>query len=418
MAKVIRGEGSGEFRGKSFRAEFQVFDTVTGEVTTEKKSMPIKSRTQAEKKRALREFRKELESEARYDSRLLTVSQLSELWLKSRDCDPDVKKATLRKDKTRLKAINLNIGNFRVQELKPDHVRKMLGWLSEGKTPSGKPASGTYRNGIFTTLSQMLDHAVDEEVIIKNPCDKVKAPKVDTKERDFLSPDKVKRMKLLFEALPVVPSLIGFVLALFAGLRRGEVCALRWKHFDAVQGTLRVDSSLSPDDGLGDPKTDSGFRVIPLPAFLVDFLVQWKVKQAKMLLLTLRVVQDDETPIMNSREGGFMHPDNLDRAWSRFRSKHGFDGYTLHQLRHTYATFLFAGLKNNPDMNLKIVQYLMGHSDPAFTMKLYIHYCEYMGEAARNVLDDLIAQFEIAAVSVADNSDAPSEGVELRRLSA
>lgn len=393
MAKKIIGEGTGEFRGNSFRAEFRVLDTKTNEISKERQSMPVSARTQSEKKRCLREFRMQIESEASYDGRNATVKDLAEHFLRLRMKDPDVTKATVRKDSTRLKVIVMHLGKILVQELKPSDVMEMLGDIALGKTPSGKPASGTYRQGIFVTLKQMLDVAVGDEIIAKNPCDKVKAPKNDTEERDVLPPERVDVLRRLLEALPLTPLIVGILLALFAGLRRGEICAIRWKHFNVKKGTLLVESSISPDDGLvgtkGSGKGRRKLRIIPIPTFLVHILVGWKARQASLFELTLGKRQTDESPIVNSQEGGFMHPDNLDRAWSRFAKRYGYSDFTLHQLRHTFATLLFAA-----GVNLKVVQYLMGHADPKLTMKLYIHYLDYMGIEAREALDCLIVQYE------------------------
>lgn len=411
MAKVIIGEGTGEFRGNKFRAEFRVLDTKTGEVSRERKSMPVSGHTQAEKKRCLREFRQEIESANRYDARNMTMRDLIERFMRQRLKDPEVSKATARRDATRFKVILMHLGKIKVQELRPSDIKEMLGEIALGKTPSGKPASGTYRQGIFISLKQVLNEAVGDEIISKNPCNSVKAPTNDTEEREALPPERVNVLKRLLEALPVTPFIIGIFLALFAGLRRGEVCAIRWKHFDAEAGTLLVESSLSPDDGLVGTKGSKGshrkFRIIPIPSFLVAILSAWKKRQASLLELTLGMRQDGETPIVNSQEGGFMHPDNLDRAWARFARRYGYSDYTFHQLRHTFATLLFAS-----GVDLKVVQYLMGHSDPSLTMRLYIHYMDYMGLRARKALDCLIIQYEkldFAALRVPDDTEQTEE---------
>lgn len=393
MSKRIIGEGTGEFRGRSFRAEFQVLDTRTGEVSKARQTMPVTSHTKAEKKRCLREFREQLESEASYDARYVTIKDLAEKFIRLRLKDPEISKATVRKETTRLKVVVMHLGKMRAQELKPSDVKDMLGEIALGNTPSGKPASGTYRQGIFVTLKQMLDLAVGDEILRKNPCDRIKAPANDTEERDTLLPERVNVLRRLLDVLPLTPLIIAIYLALFAGLRRGEICAIRWKHFDVKAGTLRVDSSLSPDDGLvgmkGSKKSTRKFRIIPVPSFLVEMLAGWKTQQSTLFELTLGMRQTDDSPIVNSQEGGFMHPDNLDRAWKRFANRYGYSDFTLHQLRHTFATLLFAA-----GVDLKVVQYLMGHSDPVFTMKLYIHYMDHMGVQAREALDCLIVQYE------------------------
>lgn len=120
------------------------------------------------------------------------------------------------------------------------------------------------------------------------------------------------------------------------------------------------------------------------PSFLMEMLKEWKGRQARLLRLTLGIEQGPDTPVVSSQKGGFTHPDNLRRSWGRFAARHGMGAYTLHELRHTYATILFA-----LNADLKAVQNNMGHLRMATTMEIYVHYVEAKGEEAAGVLDAL-----------------------------
>ena len=142
MAYVVIGEGTGEFRGKSsFRGEFVVLDTKTGETIKIRETMKVSSRTKAEKKRCLRELREKIENSTRYDARSMTVRQLCDEWMGYRAQDGEVAVGTLRKDKSLVDNICLHLGAMHVTEVRPYDIKDMLSKLAAGETVSGRPAS-------------------------------------------------------------------------------------------------------------------------------------------------------------------------------------------------------------------------------------------------------------------------------------
>ena len=414
MAYVVIGEGTGEFRGKSsFRGEFVVLDTKTGETIKILETMKVSSRTKAEKKRCLRELREKIENSTRYDARSMTVRQLCDEWMGYRAQDGEVAVGTLRKDKSLVDNICLHLGAMHVTEVRPYDIKDMLSKLAAGETVSGRPASGTRRADIFVKANQVFEDAVINDIIAKNPCRGVKRPKNDTQERSFLSFEQVRLMLVLAEALPVGTPSIGFYLALLAGLRRGEICALRWKNVDFDKGIIHVENSYSSDTlSLEKPKGGRERRLFA-PSFLMAMLKEWKERQARILRLTLGIEQGPDTPVVSSQKGGFMHPDNLRRSWGRFAARHGMGAYTLHELRHTYATILFA-----LNADLKAVQNNMGHLRMATTMEIYVHYVEAKGEEAAGALDALAkglgsgSSFGEAAPTVLPGG-SPGDGIAL-----
>ncbi|MBO4365458.1 MAG: tyrosine-type recombinase/integrase, partial [Eggerthellaceae bacterium] len=77
--------------------------------------------------------------------------------------------------------------------------------------------------------------------------------------------------------------------------------------------------------------------------------------------------------------------ENLSRSVRRFAAAHGYPGLTPHVLRHTYCTLLCAA-----GVDLRTIQYLMGHSDPQTTMKVYTHYVQSNGEQAAGAIDAMM----------------------------
>ena len=390
MALIIKGEGSAEFRGAhSCRVEFQVLDDSTGEVRRERATYRVASQTKAEKGRCLREFRAELEgSSGRRE--VIRFRDYAAEWLKARKADPDIEESTYRKDCTRVANINMVLGDKYISKITRADVKAFQAAImtpdSEGHapTPSGRPLSGATAHAVRVTLGQILDEAVEDGLIDKNPCYKLKSPKVDTKEKEPLTPEETARFRAILDAATPRPTLVAFRLCLFAGLRRGEACALRWSDFDPERGEISVSRSLCTQTlEPKEPKTKAGVRTIPLDPGTVAYLKLFYSIQAPKLIAAGCSVPD--SCICATVGTDYMHPENVTRSLARFGRANGFEGITPHILRHTYCTLLFAA-----GADLKTVQTLMGHSDPNTTLRVYTHYMKSKGIEAASAVGALI----------------------------
>ena len=387
MAWVIKGEGTAEFRGEhSCRVEFQMMNTTTGETCRKRKTMRIERKTKSEKGRCIREYRAELETENDIKRRGITFREYAEEWISQREANPDIRPRTLSRDKGRVRTINITLGDTPLIEITRSDIKNFQAAImttdENGHAPtiSGKPLSGTTAHDTRQTLRLILQEAVLDGVIPSNPTDGVKAPSRDTKEKEPLTPEQAARFRALIDAADPRPTLVAFRLCLFAGLRRGEVLALRWKDIDMERGEIRVSRSLCAETlKFKEPKTEAGNRVIPLDKATIAYLKEYKVIQAKELLAMGKAVND--SLICCDPNSDYMHPENLTRSLRRFSKAAGFPIITPHTLRHTYCTLLFyAGA------DLKTVQILMGHSDPSVTLKIYTHFIESnAGKAAAAV---------------------------------
>jgi integrase len=398
MAWVVKNNGTASFRGaNSCRVSFQVENDATGEVKREMKTFRVSGQTQKEKKRCITEFRAELEGGLNRDARFLTFEEYASSWQRERANGTRLAKdgkriaaRTLSRDEARIRNINITLGKMRLVAITTKDIREFQSAIMRadetGKAPtvSGRPLSGASAHGIRTTLRQILQDAKRDNIISRNPCDDLPAPKVDTEERKPLSKERVAEFRALLDSATPRPSLVGFRLCLFAGLRRGEACGLRWSDFDPERGTITVRRSLcSQTLQFKEPKTSAGNRTIPLDAGTIAYLKRFKAIQAEKLLALGRSVEDSCIVCKSGCE--YTHPENLTRSLIRFAKANGFEGVTPHILRHSYCTMLFAA-----KVDLKTVQYLMGHDDPATTLRVYTHYQEENGIEAASAIDALM----------------------------
>lgn len=181
---------------------------------------------------------------------------------------------------------------------------------------------------VHSVLRNALQHALRDEFVLRNVAQlvQVKTPKYEVgrglsieQARALLKATKADR----FHAL--------YVLAVYLGLRRGELLALRWSDIDLDEGALTVRHTLQRVGGeliFKAPKTRSSHRTIPLPAPCSDALKSHAAKQAAERLKAGTQWVDDDM-VFGTRIGTPMEPDNISRSWYKVRKGAGGAGATL-----------------------------------------------------------------------------------------
>jgi integrase len=151
-------------------------------------------------------------------------------------------------------------------------------------------------------------------------------------------------------------------LAIYAGLRLGEIRALRWQDIDLDANTVTIRRSLLPDGTAKETKTPAGARTVPMLPALRRFLVAWKVRSPHARPGDL---------VVCTATGGPVQERNLRRALDDAKATAGLDAtkerLSWHSLRHSYASMLATDLEL-PDTTLAR---LTGHTDGGFTRKVY-----------------------------------------------
>jgi len=187
-----------------------------------------------------------------------------------------------------------------------------------------------------------------------SPVDGVEVPLQRRRRR---KPVDVSEVHALMNALaPADHPLWG--LAIYAGLRRGELLGLYWEDVDLDERELRVERSWNPNYGYGPPKSEAGQRVVPVPDRLATILRQHAHRTQRhtgpMFLGRTGVTPPAPGPIQV----------RADRAWQTT----GLPRTTLHACRHLYASVSAAA-----GVPLHELSRYMGHSSIAMTIDLYTH---------------------------------------------
>jgi integrase len=221
-------------------------------------------------------------------------------------------------------------------------------WQAEGQSAS------TIRNSI-KPLQAIYRRARSREGLPVNPTHDLELPASAPKEVEIIAPEVASRM---LAAAPEQDRAL-WATALYAGLRYGELRALRWGAVDLGGGTIRVRESWDAKEGSIAPKTRTSQRTTPMPGVLRDHLMDRR--------LAIDDVGDDALVFGATPDRPF-HANVVyrrsDLAWERA----GLGRLRLHQARHTYASFMIAA-----GINAKALSTFMGHSSIKVTFDLYGH---------------------------------------------
>jgi integrase len=249
-------------------------------------------------------------------------------------------------------------------------ARAALRRFRAGHVPAARPAgleAKTVRN-VHVMLHTALRNAVNWRYVVENVAEHVKPPKVRRRKPTVWTPEQLRAFLVFVRADRFYPL---YMLAATTGLRRGELCGLRWPAVDLDSGTLSVE----PDTRVvvngeamdSDGKTDNAPRMLALDPLTVAALREWRERQLGERAFFDRDYQDS-TRVFVWEDGRPVHPDVIRQRFNRLSLRCGLPHIRLHDMRHSYAT---AALKAG--VHLKIVSARLGHASEAFTASVYQH---------------------------------------------
>ena len=249
------------------------------------------------------------------------------------------------------------------------------GRISRGRGDGGGLAPATVR-GIHTTLHHALKTAVEEGLLPANPADEVTPPKLPRNPKGILSNDQLDALMAAIRQDPLWHDF--FYTELTTGLRRGELCGLKWKDFDDETGTLKICRTIHIKKGgglsEGDTKTYAGTRTILLPHSTAQLL-----RERKRAALTEWIFPDPLKPENPT------HPSSAYRRLKKILSEAGLPDIRFHDLRHTFATHALAG-----GVDAKTLSGILGHTKASFTLDTYAHVTGDMQRHAAGIVGDFI----------------------------
>ena len=231
--------------------------------------------------------------------------------------------------------------------------------------------AGLSQNTIHTTYSRLkkvYNYYLDIDELKKDPFKGVKMPKRGEAKITHLTKDQMDDVleAVYSNYVPKDPMYVGILLAFYAGLRRGEICGLRWNDINFKTHEITVRTAVGVSEGIGvgaytkTPKNKSSNRKFPmLPQLELELMRRKEATSPK-----------DNWFVIGERDQ-FMRPQQYSRLFSEFAERNNLvDAYgnkvVPHGLRHNFAT---VGIKGGID--IASLSLMMGHASRAMTLDTY-----------------------------------------------
>ncbi len=279
------------------------------------------------------------------------------------------------------------LGNIPLAKLQPHMLQGFYNEKLESGRLDGKEGGLSTRmvRYFHAIIRQALQQAVREGILPRNIADATSPPVIRNKQMRPLTEDELLKF---FEAAKEDRLFPAFVLVATTGLRRGELCGLKWDCVDLEEGVLITRRQLLIlDDGLHleeDTKSKRGRRRITLTDDAVRELKAHRARQAEEQLLLGEAYQKNSL-VFCKANGTKIDPREFTKRFQRILEESGLPRVRLHDLRHTHASLLLAR-----GVHPKIVQERLGHSSITMTLDLYSHMTPGLDEAAAATLNGLL----------------------------
>lgn len=381
------------------------------------------------------DFERAVKSGKYLDGEKITFEEFSKRYM-NEYAKQHIEKPTLAQYETLLRIhIIPAIGNLRLAKIQPVQLNKFYLSLSE-KRKDGRPGGYSPKTikHIHTLISGIYKVAVLWNVVSENPCTRVAPPKqtggktikhftleqaeafleslnhpfqiqvkghnrVDDTGKSYHVDSYIQKRNLPLQFK------VFFYLALFCGLRRGELIALEWSDFDFKEKTLDISKSSSLVNGkviTKTPKTESSNRIISVPESAIQLVRLYRKKQVK-LRLKLGDAWKGDNYVFIQWNGQQMYPstpygvfkDVIRRynATVKDESKKLPD-IPLHGLRHTSATLMIS-----QNVDIRTVSGRLGHAQTSTTTDIYSHFLKRADTAASDTLEELFKSKKVVNIS-------------------
>jgi integrase len=307
-----------------------------------------------------------------------TVREAAEQWLedarsghaRNRSGDPYKPSAIRGYEQNLRRRVLPALGSMRLSEVRPRDLQELVDKLDrDGASPSTIDTT-------ITPLRAIYRRARNRGLVTQNPTQGLDKPAVRSKPRRFASAAEAEALLGVIDG----PQRALWATAFYAGLRRGELIALRWEDVDLATGLLRVRRGWDAVEGEIAPKSRQGRRNVPIPGALRDYL--------------------SEHAQASEQDGRVFGSDRQVRRWAEDAGGKWLEAklprLTLHDARHSYASLMIAA-----GVNAKALSTFMGHANIAITMDLYGHLMPGSEAQAADLLDAYLALEATVAETVA-----------------
>ena len=308
----------------------------------------------------------------------MTLGQWLDQWLEN--MTGTIRPVTMKRyEGTVARHIKPYLGEKIISQVTGKDIQKLYDILAHhGNRNTGEGlASGTIR-GIHAMFHEAMGAAQQAGLIPRNPTEDIDAPKFSYKGKKVLTDEQLEKFMGTIQRDSVWHDF--FYTELTTGLRRGEICGLKWEDFDEAKGALRIRRTIHEEKGgkltAWDTKTAAGTRTINLAPSTAALL-----RARKKTALTEWIFPHPLKPEQPTRPSA---------AYERMKDvlkQAELPDIRFHDLRHTFAT---TALQNGVDV--KTVSSMLGHFDAGFTLRTYTHATRQKQDEAAQTMGNVLGQ--------------------------
>ena len=254
----------------------------------------------------------------------------------------------------------------------PDDLEELKCYLKNRVNRQGNKITPNTLKKYCLLISQVFEYATQKGYLKSNPAEKLEIPKVKKKPVEkFFTTKEIKRIIKASENTDIA---VPVYLCAKWGLRRSEACGLRWSDLDWEEQTAHIQNTIVYVDGKPTesvPKSDKSDRLIPFTDKQREYLKKIRAKQEEdKRYFKKSYAQNDY--ICRYPDGQLITPEQFYKKFVKILEELNMHepGIGVHILRHSYATNYYLKSKNP---NIKLLQYLLGHSRMETTSDTYVH---------------------------------------------
>lgn len=266
--------------------------------------------------------------------------------------------------------------NVTVEQLEPRHIRELYTRLLD------RGLSANTVKHCHANIRKSLDDLVFEEVLPYNAADKVKLPKMEKYHASFYNTEQLKNLLDISKGTNIETAIM---LATFYGLRRSEICGLKWSAIDFEHKTIEIKSTVVRMSSIireDNTKSESSHRTLALMDAVEKHFLDLQQKQEDDKLFYGNTYKDNDY-VLRWEDGKPYTPEYISHRFAKLLEDNNMPHIRFHDLRHSFASALLA-----EGASMKAVQEILGHSDFSITANIYSHITDDAKSAVLNQMSD------------------------------
>lgn len=287
-------------------------------------------------------------------------------------------------------------GDSPIESVRPYQIESALTALAKKNPTTGNPTAKRTLSAYKQCCGQVFKFAIKNRIIEYNPVDYSEMPKNAPKsERRALN--ETERKWIMELDTTKQRGKRAAMIAMFCGLRRGEMTALTWNDLDFEKRTITINKSYDfKSNSIKLPKTEAGVRTVPMPDALIDFLKNEKKDGINVIVTKSGKIMTESAwkrmieSVLVDLEIAHGTASGKEKKKKKCEPKptvFTLQPFGWHDLRHTYATLLFEA-----GVDVLTAQYLLGHASPQTTMEIYTHLSDAQKTRSILKLNDFLSK--------------------------